>query len=349
MAYRVTFSPSGNTVEISEGKNILNCALEAKIALPYSCKTGVCRTCRGRVVSGQIEHGMVHPHYLSEEEKAQGFAHLCQAKPLSDLTIEVEELTGLSGIETRQLPGRVVKLERLADDVMLVQIRLQPNDNMRYLAGQYLAVKLPDGEVRNYSIAVAPSTEAGMHLDLHIRLMPGGRYTEHVFGEMKLRDLMRFDVPLGTFYIREESQKPIVMVASGTGFAPIKAMCEYAFDRGMLTSRPIKLYWGCRTKKDLYMLETAESWAEQHDNFEFIPVLSEPTPECDWGGRTAFVHEAVMQDIPDMSGVQMYVAGNPAMVDAARQAFTESCDLPASEFFADSFLSERDKLPNKIA
>jgi CDP-4-dehydro-6-deoxyglucose reductase len=343
VGYRVRLQPSGNEFEVPDGKDILNSALAARLSVPYSCKTGVCRTCRARVLEGTLDHGMVHPHYLSDEEKAAGFAHLCQAKPTSDMVLEIEELTGLAGIEVRKFPGRVTKIERLADDVIQLDLRLPPNDNVRYLAGQYLAIQTPDGDSRNYSIAVPPKAEAVGFMELHIRYVPDGKFTEHVFNSVKARDLLKLEGPLGTFYIREESPKPMIMVASGTGFAPMKAMLEYAFSMDMLKKRPIQFYWGCRTKKDLYMLDLVEAWADTHPELTFHPVLSDPTAECEWRGRTGFVHEAVVSDNPDMSAVQVYAAGNPAMVDAARLHFIRDCALPAQEFFADSFLTERER------
>jgi CDP-4-dehydro-6-deoxyglucose reductase len=221
-------------------------------------------------------------------------------------------------------------------------LRLPMNENFRFLAGQYIDVLLKEAKRRSYSIANAPKPEGVTFLEVHVRHTPGGLFTDHVFSKAKVRDLLRFEGPLGTFYLREDSDKPIVMVASGTGFAPIKAMCEAAFERDL--KRPITLYWGCRARRDLYMLDVPASW--QRENFKFIPVLSDPTPECQWTGRTGFVHRAVMQDFPDMSGVQVYACGAPVMVDAARADFGSQCGLPAEEFFADSFLTEADKVPH---
>ena len=162
---------------------------------------------------------------------------------------------------------------------------------------------------------------------------------------MKERDILRFEGPLGTFYLREDSAKPIVMVASGTGFAPIKAMCEAAIEKGM--KRPVSLYWGCRARRDLYMLDIPSAW--EHPNFRFVPVLSDPTPECRWSGRIGFVHRAVMEDFPDLSGHQVYACGAPVMVDAARADFSAECKLPDEEFFADSFLTEADRAQPRAA
>jgi CDP-4-dehydro-6-deoxyglucose reductase len=341
MSHTVTLKPSGHCFEVKEGQNILQAGLDAGFMMPYSCRTGVCRTCRGTLREGRVDYGAVHPTYLPDSDKAKGYALLCQARPLSDLVVEVRELEGMAGIRPRMIPCRVEKLERPAPDVALVGLRLPMNENFRFLAGQYIDLLLKDQKRRSYSIAVPPRPEGVTYLELHVRHTPGGLFSDHLFSKAKVRDILRFEGPLGTFYLREDSDKPVVMVASGTGFAPIKAMCEAAFEKNL--SRPITLYWGCRARRDLYLLDLAQQW--HRPNFSFVPVLSDPTPECNWTGRTGFVHRAVMQDFPDLSGVQVYACGAPVMVDAARADFSSQCGLPAEEFFADSFLTEADKVP----
>lgn len=346
MAFTITLKPSGHTFEVPEDKSILHAGLAAGWMMPYSCQTGVCRTCRGTVLEGSVDYGMVHPQYLPDSDKAKGYALLCQAKPLSDCVIELRELEGLDGIVAKKIPCRVMKLVKPTADVAIMNLRLPMNENMRFLAGQYVEfmVKSPAGEVRRaYSIANAPQVEGVIDIELHLRHSIGGVFTDHVFGAMKERELLRFEGPLGTFYLREESPKPIVMVASGTGFAPIKAMIEYAFRKGIEKTRPITLYWGCRKRADLYMHELPEQWAKAQPGFRYVPVLSEPSPECAWTGRTGFVHQAVMQDFPDLSGHQIYACGVPVMVDAARRDFAAQCKLPEGEFFADSFITEAER------
>jgi CDP-4-dehydro-6-deoxyglucose reductase len=340
MGYNVTLKPSGHNFEVKEGKNILQAGLDAGFMMPYSCRTGVCRTCRGTIREGEVDYGSVHPTYLPDSDKAKGYALLCQAQPRSDLVIEVRELEGMEGIRPRMIPCRIEKLDKPAPDVAVMGLRLPMNENFRFLAGQYIDVLLKDQKRRSYSIAVPPKPEGVTYLEVHVRHTPGGLFTDHVFSRAKVRDILRFEGPLGTFYLREDSDKPVVMVASGTGFAPIKAICEQALEKNL--ARPITLYWGCRARRDLYMLDLPRTW--ERENFKFIPVLSDPTPECRWTGRTGFVHRAVMQDIPDMAGVQVYACGAPVMVDAARADFGSHCGLPAEEFFADSFLTEADRV-----
>jgi CDP-4-dehydro-6-deoxyglucose reductase len=335
--YQVTLKPSGRRYEVEEGQNILRAGLDAGIMLPYSCRSGVCRTCCGAIRKGRVDYGMVHANYLPDSDKAKGYALLCQAKPLSDLEIDVREV---EGFRPRVIPCRVERLEKPAPDVAVIGLRLPMNENFRFLAGQYIDLLMQDGRRRSYSLATKPDPAGVTALEIHLRHTPGGFFTDHVFGQLKVRDLLRFEGPLGSFYLREDSQKPIVMLASGTGFAPIRAICERALERNLPAKRPITLYWGCRAKRDLYMLDAARKWAAP--GFKFVPVLSDEK----WEGRTGLVHHAAMEDFSDMSGVQVYACGAPIVIDSARRDFSARCRLPPDEFYADSFLTEADKHAN---
>ena len=338
MTHRVTLQPSGHSYEVDEGKSVLQAGLDAGYMLPYSCRAGVCRTCRGTILEGKVDYGAVHATYLPDSDKAKGYALLCQAKPLSDLTVEVREV---HGVRPRIIPCRVERLDKPAPDVAVIGLRLPMNENFRFLAGQYIDLLLKEGRRRSYSLATKPEPGGVTALEIHVRHTPGGAFTDHAFTKLKVRVLLRFEGPLGSFYLREESDKPIVMVASGTGFAPIKSICELALEKNLVEKRPITLYWGCRIKRDLYMLDVAQAW--ERPGFKFIPVLSEPSAECQWTGRTGFVHRAVMQDFPDLSGAQVYACGAPIVIESARRDFSALCRLPVEEFYADSFLTEADK------
>jgi CDP-4-dehydro-6-deoxyglucose reductase, E3 len=335
MPHRVTLKPSGHSYDVPDGKTVLQAGLDAGYELPYSCREGVCRTCRGTIKEGTVDYGHVSSRYLPEADKAKGFALLCQAKPLADLVVEVRELAGLHGIRPKILPARVERLDRPAADVAILGVKLPANANFKFVAGQYVDFLLKDAKRRSYSIANPPADAGVGALEFHIRQTPGGLFTEQVFSTLKVRDLLRFEGPLGTFYLREESDKPIVMVASGTGFAPIKAICEYAQAKNI--PRPITLYWGCRVEGDLYLNDLGKGW--QRAGFKYVPVLSDEK----WSGRMGFVHRAVMEDFPDMSDVQVYACGAPVMVEAARRDFSAQCGLPPDEFYADSFITEADK------
>lgn len=340
MPFKVTLRPSGNQFTVPEGTTILKAGHDADIALPYSCRAGACRTCRGRIVEGQIDHGHVHPTYLPLEEREQGYALLCQAQPLSDLSIEIKELDIMSRIRPRVSPGRVMEMRRVAADVMILRIKLPMNEDVVFLAGQFVEFVLASGERRAYSIASAPSIDGVVSIELHVRHTPGGLFTDYVFDGMKVHDLVRMELPLRTFFLREDSDKPLVLLASGTGFAPMKSILQYA--RQKQFNRPMTFYWGGRTRADLYEMDWVEAYAAENQGFQFIPVLSDATPACAWNGRTGFVHRAVMEDFPDLSNHQVYACGAPIVIESAKRDFVEQCALPRQEFFADSFLDAGD-------
>jgi CDP-4-dehydro-6-deoxyglucose reductase len=340
MGFHVTLTPSGHHFEAAEGKNVLASALEAGFNLPYSCRAGGCSTCKAHILEGQVDHALSTETYLPQSLRQQGFALLCQAKPLSDLTVEIDELA-LHLAKPNIVPCRVKQIRRLAPDVIALHLRTPYNDNMLFAAGQYIDFLLEGNKRRSYSIANAPMLEGGMmDLEVHIRHSPGGFFTDRIFGKLKANEVLRFEGPLGTFYLREESAKPIVFLASGTGFGPIKAIIEYALRRKISEARPMALYWGCRARQDLYMLDLPERWSCEAPNFRFVPVLSDALAADSWTGRTGFVHRAVMDDFADLSGHQIYACGAPVMVDAARRDFSAQCGLPPAELFADAFLTE---------
>ncbi len=344
MTFQVSVAPSGRQFDCEAGETLLAAAMRAGVNLPYGCKNGACGSCKGKIVSGTVELGLHQERALSADEKAAGLSLFCCAKPQSDVTIEAREVQGAGEFPIKKVPVRVARLDRVADDVMIMSLQLPATERMQYKAGQYVEFLLKDGKRRAYSIATPP--HADEQLTLHIRHMPGGLFTDHVFGAMKEKDILRFEGPLGTFFLRDDSSKPIVLLASGTGFAPIKAIVEqWAHAKSI---RPVVLYWGGRRPKDLYMHALCEEWAKTLENFSYVPVVSDALPEDGWTGRTGFVHQAVMQDLPDLSNHQVYACGAPLMVDAAQRDFSAQCKLPADEFYADSFTSEAD-LANAVA
>ena len=330
---KVKVQPSGHEFDVEEGESVLTAALRQHLVLPYGCRNGACASCKGRIVEGRVDYGVHQKKALTDEEKTQGKALFCQAKPLTDLVIEARTIGAARDIPIRILPCRVQKMERLADDVMALYLRLPANERLQFLAGQYIEFLLKDGARRSFSMGNAPHDDE--LIQLHVRRVAGGQFTDHVFGKMKERDILRLEGPLGTFFLREDSAKPIVLVASGTGFAPIKSIIENALHKGV--TRPMVLYWGGRRPKDLYMDALARQWPIQ-----YVPVVSDALPEDSWTGRSGFVHRAVMQDFPDLSGHQVYACGVPVMVDAARRDFIQQCKLPEEEFFADSFATQAD-------
>lgn len=334
----VIIQPSGHQFKVPPGETVLKAALAEGFNLPFGCRNGACGSCKGKILDGRVDYGHYAPAVFSEMEKTAGYALFCAAKPLTDLVIEVREIGANKDIVVKKLPCRVHKVDKVADDVAVLYLKLPANERLQFMAGQYIDFILKDGTRRSFSMANAPHDDEFMQL--HVRHVPGGKFTGHVWDSMKEREILRLEGPLGNFYLREDSTKPIVFVASGTGFAPIKSILEYAFRKGI--DRPMTLYWGCRKKADLYLLDLPQEWARDHSNFKFVPVLSEPSAACEWSGRTGFVHRAVMEDFADLSDHQVYACGVPIMINAARGDFTAKCHLPLDEFFADSFTTAAD-------
>lgn len=341
MSHQVTIKPSNHAFTVAEGETVLAAALREGITLPYGCRNGACGACKGKVLEGSVNFGSAQPHVLAEFEKKAGLALFCQARPLSDLVIEAREISGVGQLEIRKLPCRVQEMRRAAPDVMILKLKLPANERLQFLAGQYLDILLKDGKRRSYSMANPPHDDA--LIELHVRNMSKGAFTEYVFERMKEKDILRFEGPLGTFFLREDADKPMIFVASGTGFAPIKSILEHAFHLGI--TRQMVLYWGGRRPADIYLGDLAGRWQKEHDNFDFIPVISDALPEDAWAGRTGFVHHAVMEDFPDMSGYQVYACGAPIVVESAHKDFTSRCKLPDEEFHSDSFTPSVDPKP----
>lgn len=338
MNHSVQLLPSEKTFECEPDESVLTAALRAGLILPYGCKNGACGSCKAELIEGDVDYGDYQPRAMSEDERTHGKKVLtCCAKPLSKVTVKVREITGVGDIPIKKMPCRVQAIERPADDVAIIKLQLPANEVLQFNAGQYIEFLLRDGSRRSYSMANAPYQEGG--LELHIRHMPGGVFTDHVFQAMKPREILRMEGPMGTFFLRED-KRPAILLASGTGFAPIKSLLEQAFFKG--DERDFVLYWGGRKKADLYQMELAKSWEREHTNFRFVPVLSEPTEACEWQGREGFVHQAVMDDFPNMEGYQVYACGAPIVIESAQRDFTAQCKLSEADFFADSFTSLAD-------
>jgi CDP-4-dehydro-6-deoxyglucose reductase, E3 len=342
MSFQVTIQPAGVSFEVPRDEPILPAAIRQGVGLPYGCRDGACGSCKSRLLEGRVIHGAHQLKALSVEEEEQGFILTCCATPQTDCVVEARSVPGAGQFPVLKLPSRVLSLEKVAPDVMVVKLQLPANQNLQYHAGQYVEFILQGGARRSYSMANAPH-ELGTPpaIELHIRHMPGGRFTDHVFSAMKERDILRMEGPFGSFFLREDSAKPMILLASGTGFAPIKALIDHLRMKG--SNRPAVLYWGGRRPQDLYMDTWCRTQAGELPWLRYVPVVSDAQPEDAWTGRTGFVHRAVIEDFPDLSGHQVYACGAPVVVESAERDFSAVCGLPAEEFFADSFTSELDK------
>jgi CDP-4-dehydro-6-deoxyglucose reductase, E3 len=331
-AMHVLVHPDNRIIVANPGETLLESALREEMAFPFDCRNGGCGVCKCTLLSGNVDYGIYQAEALTDEEKRAGKALACCAVPLSDVELEYVPTHSSSQPAVRRHRARVTALRKLAPDVMEIRLALLDEDRLQFYAGQYINVILDDGSKRAFSFATAPHVQDA--IELQVRLVPGGRFTTHVFNGMKVGDVLEFEGPLGSFFLREDSDKPIIFVAGATGFAPVKSMLEHAFRQG--TKREMVLYWGVRTRPDLYLADVVEQWAREHPNFRFVPVLSHARPEDQWQGRTGLVHEAIIADYPDLSGHQLYACGSVQMVEAAHPAFAAR-GLAEDDCFSDAF------------
>lgn len=338
MSFKIHVPASGHEFTAEKDETILQAAIRQGIGLPYGCRNGACGKCAGEVLSGEIRYETeLRANALKEQE--QGKTLFCQAHACSDLEIAVREIIRNTDIEIKTLPCRVEKMELLTHDVMKLLLKLPETERLQFMAGQYLEILLRDGKRRAFSIANAPHDDE--YIELHIRHVPDGQFGDFVFDGLKEKALLRIQGPLGSYYLREDSDRPVILVGGGTGFAPLKGMLEHAFYTGI--DKPIHLFCGVRAKRDLYMDELVRSWLEKHDNLKYTPVLSEPAVEDDWKGETGFVHDSVIRQYPDLSGYDVYLSGPPPMVKAGMDSFYQ-CGLPETQIFSDSFEYSDDAL-----
>jgi CDP-4-dehydro-6-deoxyglucose reductase len=347
MSFTVTVQPSGHSFSVERDEPILMAAIRQGVGLPYGCKDGACGSCKSRLKQGRVIHGAHQAKALSTAEEDAGWVLTCCAAPQTDVVLEARGVVDAGDIPVRKMPARVHSMSRPAPDVMLLRLQLPTNEQWRYRAGQYLEFILPSGQRRSYSMANAPHRQLEVlgtghpGIELHLRHMPGGLFTDQVFSSLKEREILRVEGPFGSFFWRENSPKPLILLASGTGFAPIKAIIEQM--RSKRFEQPVVLYWGCRSRVDLYMHSWAREVASEWPMLRYEPVLSEPLESDAWHGRVGWVHHAVMQDWPDLSMHQVYACGAPVMVAAAQADLTRLCGLPLEEFYADAFTSAADQ------
>jgi CDP-4-dehydro-6-deoxyglucose reductase len=338
MSFKVTVPASGHEFNVDRGETILEAALRQGIGLPYGCRNGACGKCAGELLSGEITYARKLSS-LALDQQQHGKTLFCQACAQSDLQISVREISTGRDIEIKTLPCRVESMDLLTHDVMRLRLKLPETERLQFLAGQYIEFLLKNGKRRAFSIANAPHDDA--FIELHIRHVPDGHFGDYVFEGMKVKELMRLEGPLGSYYLREESERPIILVGGGTGFAPLKGMLEHAFHINL--DRQIHLFCGVRARRDLYMDDMVNQWIIEHDNLKYTPVLSEPQAEDNWQGKTGYVHEAIIEEYPDLSGYDVYMSGPPPMIKAGMDAFYQH-GLPESQIFSDSFEYSDDAL-----
>lgn len=338
--FQLTMHPGGVAVEARSGETLLEAGLRAELALPYECRGGGCGVCVCTVLNGRVDHGNYQPAVLTDAMRAAGQTLMCCATPLEDVELEVD-VKSLSGEDTagpQRHRGTVEKIERLVPDVLRIWLDLGQLQPIKFTAGQYINIVLDNGETRSYSFANPPQNSS--RIELHVRRVAGGRFTSYAFDTLREGDTLEFTGPFGRFTLRD-SERPILFIAGATGFAPIKSIVEDAFARGI--ERPMWLYWGVRERKDLYMAELAERWQAEHANFHFVPVLSDD-PDSDWTGRRGLVHQAMLEDFPDMTGYELYACGSVNMIETAVPAFLEQ-GLEEGFCYSDAFVPSHQARP----
>ncbi|MBF6630703.1 MAG: CDP-6-deoxy-delta-3,4-glucoseen reductase [Comamonas sp.] len=341
-AFPITVEPSGRQFSAHDSETILAAAISAGVGLPYGCKDGACGSCKCKKLSGDVTHANYSDNALSSQELADGYVLTCRATAHSPVVLVSKHVTDAHTPPIKKMPVRVAALEKLSHDVMRVQLQLPAHTVLQYFAGQYIEFILRDGSRRAYSIATAPHVQhSAPGIELHIRHMPGGLFTDHVFGGLKEKEILRVEGPFGSFYLREDSSKPLVFLASGTGFAPLKGLLTHIQHHGI--TRPVSLYWGGRRPEDLYQDDWVKALAAAMPHLTYVPVVSDAQPQDHWTGRSGYVHQAVLDDFADLSGHEVYACGAPIVVDSARSSYTSQRGLPKDAFFADAFTSAADK------
>jgi CDP-4-dehydro-6-deoxyglucose reductase len=342
--YAVRIEPHGRNIRVGSGQPVLEAALAAGLNLPHSCKSGHCSSCRARLRAGEVGYPSGRPPGITASEEQSGLVLLCQARPLTDLVLEARLIASVNEVEIKTLPCRIERLHLLAPDVMQVWLRLPAVETLPFLPGQYLDILLEGGRRRSFSIASPPHDSE--LIELHARRAPGGRFTGRLFDEMGAGGLLRIEGPVGQFTY-SSGNTPILMVAGGTGFAPLKSMLRHVLENGSAVDRErdIHLYWGARRVPDIYEEALVLEWTRRHRRLRFTAVLSETS---DSGNephrRTGLVHEAVLADHEDLSAFEVYAAGPPAMIEAIRAIFPRR-GLATQRLHFDSFDYAPDAAP----
>ncbi len=333
----VTILPSKHSFTVKQNESVLDAALRQGYSLSYGCRNGACGSCVSKLIEGTVDYPHGVPPTLESNEHDKTATVLCQAIALTDITIEAQEIAAINDIPVKTLPCRVTLIAHLTHDVIEMRLKLPVTERLQFLAGQYLDFLLKDGRRRSFSIANTPHNDE--YIELHIRHIQDGQFTGRVFDEIHEKDILRIEGPKGSFYLREESHRPAIMMAGGTGIAPIKAMVEYSLAANL--SNPIHIYWGAESLRDLYMHEILLKWAENYEHIQYTPVLNNPKPDDNWTGRTGYVHLSIIEDYPDLSEYDLYGSGPPVMVYAGRDSFPGN-GLDLKNYYSDAFEFQKD-------
>lgn len=320
---RVSLARSGRAFRIDEGESLLDAAIAAGLRLAHGCRHGNCGVCRARLTSGEVDYPDGLPPGLEPRDAADGLILMCRARARGDLELDVDEVRHPDEVVVKRLPGRIERAERLGRDLIALYLRLPSVENFAFLPGQYLDVLLPHGRPRSFSIACPPH-DARL-IELHVRRVPGGAFTEALFAADPTERLLTIEGPRGSFRYHPPKSAaapgvataPLLLVAGGTGYAPIQAILRHVVERG--ARRDVRLYWGARTAAELYADARIREIVRRTPQLTYVPVLSEPV--ADWTGRRGCVHDAVLADHDSLTTLDVYACGPPAMIEAVRRTF----------------------------
>ena len=326
---RISLPISNRNFTAAPDQSLLDAALGASLNLPHSCKSGHCGSCRARLLEGKIHYPGGRPLGLTDAEAADGWVLLCQARALTDVAIEAIEPVSPEEILTKRLPARIERVELLSHDVMGVYLRLPVAERLAFEAGQYIDIMLPRGRRRSFSIASPPHDSR--LLELHVRRVAGGEFSDSLFTADQRRALVTIEGPLGHFRYRA-STSPMLLVGGGTGLAPLLSILRHVIENGI--QRDITIHWGVRSERDLYAESTLRALLDRAPSTRYVPVLSEPSAA--WRGARGWVHEAVLNDVVSLATHEVYAAGPPAMIEAVRREFVAR-GLDPGRLFFDSF------------
>jgi CDP-4-dehydro-6-deoxyglucose reductase len=341
---RISVSKANRSFSAAPDQSALDAALDAGLNLPHSCKSGACGACRARLLSGEVDYPNGPPLGLTAAESSEGLILLCQAHARTDLSLELFDLSLADQALIKRLPCRIDRVEQWSHDVIGVFVRLPAVERFDFLPGQYIDFLLPGGRRRSFSIASPPHDSR--LLELHVRRVSGGEFTEPLFSEPVRGALLTMQGPFGHFVYRSPeprchgSDAPMLLLGGGTGLAPLKSILRHVIENGL--QREMILYWGVRAERDLYARAALEDMARRAANFRWVPVLSDAAPG--WAGRRGWVHEAALGDLSQPARYEVYASGPPAMIEAVRREFALR-GVPPARLLFDSF----DYAPDSLA
>lgn len=336
MTFNVTLNPFGIEFACGEEETILAAALRQGIGLRYGCKHGGCGTCKAQIADGEVDVEDASGFALMAFERDAGMALLCTAYPLEDVVIDLEnyeeaELSAARPI--REFECRIKSIEAKSSDIWRIDLQVD-DPPFEFDAGQFVEVNVAGSEAwRAYSMANVPS--ATDQVELLIKYIPDGQFSTYMSDSLGVGDAIRLRGPFGQFKL-SDGFSPIVMVAGGSGMAPILSMLRSLAAQG--SEREVVFYYGARKKSDLICESEINAAAAGLRSFTFVPALSEAGPDCAWEGETGLVTAVLERRSQNLRGCEAYLCGPPPMIDAAIEVL-KGAGMFSSRIRYDKFVS----------